>query len=301
MKTNAFTRRARRNSLIAVSLITVSPFASANTPWVGTANYQAAPGATGDEGVVVGPFDTYDFGAGIAVIKPAGVITTGTKFSGSFQTYVVSHQLGSVGINTPQLDNSGGTNFVGTGNGYELTLVANFTGEYTNISSSGWNFKIDNGGTANLYFDSASPDYKFANDTGFKDGVSILSGAISGGDGTILLPGVVGIGGEQVTLDFSGIFGSYNTNVYEPDTIGGGSALFSIQTKALFGQRTPVLDEVWAGAKQVNGITASNLGELAELDGKLNLTAVPVPAAAWMFLTGLLGFLGIRKRKTVIA
>lgn len=285
--------------VLAVGLLTASQLTmAATTPWVGTANYQAAiPEATGDEGAVVGPFDTYDFGAGIAIIKPSGAIATGTKFSGSFQTYVVSHQRNSAGINTPQLDNSGGTNFVGTGNGFELTLVANFSGEYTNVSSTGWNFKIDNGGTAKLYFDSKSPDYKFANDTGFNDGVAILSGSISGGDGTILLPGVIGIGGEQVTLDFSGIFGSYNSNVYEPDTIGGGSALFSIQTKALFGQATPTLDEVWAGSKKVNGITAANIGELAELDGKLNLTAVPVPAAAWMFLTGVLGFLGISRRK----
>lgn len=299
MKTNIFTNRHKRNTMLTVGLFIASPLTmAATTPWIGTANYQAAlPEATGDEGTVVGPFDTYDFGSGIAIIKPAGTVSAGTKFTGSFQTYVIGHQINSVGINTPQLDNSGGTNFLGAGNGYELTLVANFSGEYTSVNSTGLNFKIDNGGTANLYLDSASPDYKFANDTGFNDGLAILSGSISGGDGTILLPGLVGIGGEQVTLDFSGIFGSYNTNVYEPDTISGGSALFSIQTKALLGQATPTLDQVWAGSKKVNGLTAANIGELAELDGKLNLTAVPVPAAAWMFLTGFLGLLGINKRK----
>ncbi len=279
--------------VVAVGLALMTPAAFASVPWVGTADYLNAPGATGDE-VKVGPFDTYDFGSGIGLIKN----NTSGGFDGYFQTMVDGHFLSSVGINVPQLNVSGaGGSFTGTGNGFELTLVSHFTGVYTSSTASAVDFSIT-GGDAQLYFDT-NPNYNFAADSGFTDGDVILSGHIAGGLGSIIFPGVIGIGVEQVALNFSGLFGSYNTNVYDPDTIVGGSTLFSIKTKALFSGATPVINSVVNGTNKVMGISAGG-GQLAELDGTLQLTAVPVPAAAWLFGTGLMGFLYNGKRKKMM-
>lgn len=277
--------------LVTGSLITV-PAAFASTPWVGTANYSAAPGATGDE-ASVGPFDTYDFGPGIGLVKPDSTIATGNTFSGYFQTVVTSHIFDSTARNVGQLDVSGGTNFSGTGNGFELTVRSFFTGQYTNVSTTSLDFAIT-GGTANLYFDS-NPNYSFANDTGFGDGASILAGSITGGVGSIFAPAVIGVGFEQIDLDFSGVFGNFNADVYEPDTIEGGSALFSLKVKTPL-NNTPIINQVANGANKVGGVSAAG-GQLFELDGQMQLTAVPLPGAAWLFLTGIMGFLSTKRNK----
>ena len=47
--------------LLLFPLWSASAANAAGVAWVGTANYKAAPSATGDE-EIVGPFDTYDFG-----------------------------------------------------------------------------------------------------------------------------------------------------------------------------------------------------------------------------------------------
>jgi hypothetical protein len=292
---NIFTNRLKQTLLLAAGLSLVAPVAMANT-WTGTANYKATSGATGDE-AIVGPFDTYDFGTGIGLIKSSGPIAENSTFTGYFRTMVNGHFLGAQGINVSQLDISGGTNFTGTGNGFELTLISQITGFYSNISAAGINLNVT-GGTAKLYSDT-TPDYSFANDSGFDDGDLVLSGSITGGTGSILFPGVIGIGVEQVNLDFSGAFGGYDTNVYEPDTIASGSALFSIRTKSVLNPNTPIIDAVWAGSKSVGGISASSIGELAELDGKLQITAVPLPTAVWLFGAGLMSLLAGGKRKKI--
>jgi hypothetical protein len=297
MSNKILTKRFKRNMLAAAGLAMVTPAALASAPWIGSADYKLAPGATGDE-AKVGPFDTYDFGTGIALLQPAGIIQEGTTFTGYFQTMVDGHFLGANGITVNQLDISGGKNFAGSNNGFELTLTSYFNGVYTNVTANSADFSIQ-GGSASLYSDT-NPDYNFALDTGFNNGANILSGSITGGLGSIIFPGVWGIGAEQINLDFNGIFGSFNAAVYDPDTIGGGSALFSIKTKTLLNPNTPVIDEVWNGNKKVGGILAANVSQLAELDGKLQLTAVPVPAAAWLFGSGLLGLLTAGKRKKII-
>lgn len=289
MNNKILTKRFKRSMLVIMGLTLVTPAVFASTSWIGTADYTKAPGATGDE-VKVGPFDTYDFGAGIALVKPNTSISIGQSFSGYFQTMVDGHFLASQGINVPQL------NISGTGNGFELTLVSHFSGVYTGVTSNALSFDITTG-DAGLYFDT-TPNYSFANDSGFSDGAAILTGSIKGGLGSILMPTVIGIGVEQVTLDFSGIFGSYDTNVYSPNTIGGGSALFSIKTKTPF-NITPVINQVANGANTVLGVSAIG-GQLAELDGTLQLTAVPVPAAAWLFGSGLLGLLTAGKRRKMV-
>lgn len=275
--------------LVTGSLIT-GPAAFASN-WVGTADYTVAPGATGDE-ASVGPFDTYDFGPGIGLVKPDTTVATGNTFSGYFQTVVTSHILDGTALNVGQLDVSGGTNFNGTGNGFELTVRSSFTGQFTNVSASSLDIIIT-GGTANLYFDS-NPNYSFANDSGFADGASILTGSITGGVGSIFSPAVIGVGFEQINLDFSGVFGNFNAGVYEPDTINGGAALFSVKVNTPL-NNTPIINQVVNGSNSVGGTSASG-GQLFELDGQMQLTAVPLPGAAWMFLSAMMGFLAVGRK-----
>ncbi|WP_445371324.1 flocculation-associated PEP-CTERM protein PepA [Methylomonas sp. HW2-6] len=277
MKHYAFSHHLKQ-SLLLLGLAIATPIASA-AAWSGTANYTAAPGATGDE-AVVGPFDTYDFGLGVGLVK---VNNDGT-LSGYFQTYVNDHILTNAGgINVPQLNVSGAS---GSGNGFELTVVANFTGTYSVLPGGVQSFSLT-GGNVGLYFDT-TPDFSFGADSGFNDGTAILSGTLTGGSGFISLSSGKGI--EQLDLSFSGIFGSSNSSVYSAP-IGGGSALFSIDLKN---------STLLPGITSVQGHNKSE-GSLAAVDGSINLTAVPLPAAAWMFGAGLVGLLGAGQRKKTVA
>ncbi|TPQ28860.1 flocculation-associated PEP-CTERM protein PepA [Methylomonas koyamae] len=277
MKHCAFSHHLKQ-SLLLLGLAITTPIASA-AAWSGTANYTAAPGATGDE-AVVGPFDTYDFGLGVGLVK---VNNDGT-LSGYFQTYVNDHILTNAGgINVPQLNVSGAS---GSGSGFELTVVANFTGTYSVLPGGVQSISLT-GGNVGLYFDT-TPDFSFSADSGFNDGTAILSGTLTGGSGFISLSSGKGI--EQLDLSFSGIFGSSNSSVYSAP-IGGGSALFSIDLKN---------STLLPGITSVQGHNKSE-GALAAVDGSINLTAVPLPAAAWMFGAGLVGLLGTGQRKKTVA
>ena len=245
--------------------------------WVGTATY------TGQ--AAIEDFDTYDFGAGIALI----VTNSDNSFTGYYQTMVSTHSLGGTGLTVPNL------NVSGSGAGFELTLVAQFLGSFTSLAGGSTSFNVTSG-TADLFFDN-SPDYSFSLDSGFNDGDSILSGLITAGSGFLL--GSAGIGVEDFELDFSGAFG-FDPTVYSPN-IGGGSALFSIKTKTLL-NNTPIIDTVLAGNQTVmNRSVIGNNKILAEADGSLQLTTVPVPAGIWLFSSALLCLVsvGVRRKANI--
>lgn len=284
--------------LLSIGSLLVSQQALANSQWVGSANYLVAPGALGDE-ATVGPFDTYDFGPGIGLVKPTTTVAAGNTFTGYFQTVVTSHMLNGTAINLGQLDVSGGNNFNGTGNGFELTVRSSFTGTYVNVPSTPFGSLDVNitGGTASLYFDT-SPDYNFANDAGFADTAPILTGAITGGFGTVFAPAIVGAGFETIDLNLTGSFGNFDANVYSPDTIAGGTALFALKVKNAFNS-TPIINQVAGGLNKVAGVSATG-GQLFELDGQLQLTAVPLPGSAWLFLSAMMGLISVnRKNRSV--
>ncbi|QPK64722.1 flocculation-associated PEP-CTERM protein PepA [Methylomonas sp. LL1] len=278
-----------KQTLIAAA-ITFSSASSAfaSLPWIGSADYLAAPGAQNDE-ALVGPFDTYDFGAGIGLIVPDSSVAVGNTFSGWIQTMVNSHILGGTGISVPQL------NTTGTGGGFELTVISQFSGTYTSLIGGLLGFTIDSG-TASMMFDS-NPNFSFANDTGFSDGNAILTGGITGGSGFVNMN--VGYGFEAVSLGFTGALAVVDPNVYSPSTIDGGTALFSITALGPF-TSTPVISQVIGGDNSVMGNSAVN-GQLFELDGKLQLTAVPVPTSAWLFLSGMMGLLAFNRKKPLAA
>lgn len=276
--------------LITGSLMAGSAAFASN--WVGTADYTNAPSATGDEWATnsqdaVGPFDTYDFGNGVgAIVSNDPSFSVGSTFTGFYQTYLTRHELGGKGINLAQLDATGGTDFNGVGDGFELTLQATFQGTYVSNSSGLIGFQINPGGFANLYFDT-TPDYSFIGDSGFgnagNDGDILLSGAINGGSGTL----VTGAGFGVSQLIFSGAFGTSPANIYSPNTIDGGNALFTINLSN---------SAVLAGVSSVMGNTTN----LYSADGSLQLTAVPLPGAMGLFLTGVMGLASVRKHKRIV-
>lgn len=280
--------------LLAAGSLIAGPAAFASN-WVGTADYTVAPGASGDE-ANVGPFDTYDFGPGIGLVKPDTTVAVGNTFSGYFQTVVTSHIFEGTAINVGQLDVSGGNNFAGTGDGFELTVRSFFTGKYTTVSSAALDVEFT-GGTAAIYFDS-TPDYSFADDFGFADGAPILTGTITNGVGSIFSPSVLGVGFEQVELSFSGVFGGFNPNVFEPDTIDGGIASFFVKVKTPL-TNTPIINQVLNGNNTVGGLSATN-NTLFEMDGQMQLTAVPLPGAVWMFSAGMMGVFSVGRKKKAV-
>lgn len=280
-------KKVAKGLLLAVVSVMVAPAAFASVPWVGTANYLVAPGNDGDE-AFVGPFDTYDFGAGIGLIQSIGSAQVGGQFNGWFQTMVNSHILNGTGLTVPQLNTSG------TGSGFELTVISQFTGTYTSLAGGVLGFSIDNG-SASLMFDS-SPDYNFGADSGFSNGNAILAGSITGGSGSVNMN--IGYGFEAVTLDMTGALAVVNSSVYNPSNINGASTLFSVAVKTP-NTNTPVINQVASGSNSVLGNTASG-GQLFELDGNMQLTAVPVPGAAWLFLSALMGFVSVSRKKRIV-
>ena len=252
---------------------------AAPTPWIGTADYRVAPGATGDEDKV-GPFTTYDFAADSPVlIKPlnnANVFapTVGDEFQGYYQSYVSQHQLGLSGVTSPNL------NKTGSGTGYELTVAADFKEKITGVFGSTFTFDVTSGG-AKIYFDT-SPDYNFLADTGFTNDHVILTGTILNGSGA-LVNGALGVTKLNVRVD------SYDTTVFEPDTIVSGSSIFSLEINP---------NRHSSGITSVLGNSYnSSTDVLLMADGNLAL-AVPEASTYLMMLTGLgmVGFIGARRR-----
>ncbi|HEY9150237.1 MAG TPA: flocculation-associated PEP-CTERM protein PepA [Gammaproteobacteria bacterium] len=258
-------------SLAILGAALISASAQAATTWVGTANYGVE---------TVGPFDSYDFGVGVILLEAfsgTGGPTNpaaGDVFNGYLQSYVSGHSLGLTGVSASNL------NITGSGTGYELTLRANFQETITNVTGTSVDFTIDSG-SAEVYLD-GSPDYSFVGDSGFSDGTAILNGSIVGGSGTVF-GGVLGVTSIDVLIT------GYDTSVFHPDTIIAGSSVFTLQLTDGNNQ--------FSGVSSVQGNSVDSGDFLLSADGNLTLAAVPVPAAVWLFGTGLLGLLGMARRR----
>jgi hypothetical protein len=267
----------KHKKVLLVSLLVASGVAgqSANAAvnWSGTANYTVAPGAQLDE-EAVGPFDTYDMGAGVVLLKNTG----GINYSGVYQSYVTNHELASVPVLAAKLNNT-----------YELTMVANFTETVTAVGGGASVINVS-GGTFNLYFDSTA-DHNFGTDSGFTDGASILSGTILSGVGSAVSAGGMVFGVTDITVQIN----SYNTAVFEPDTIAGADGIFTLRLGS------PYDAALLGSVNSVNG-NAVNPGDyLFAADGNIAL-AVPEAETYGMMLAGLglVGFMVSRRRGSLV-
>lgn len=219
---------------------------------------------TADYGVATAAaFNTYDLGAGAAL---AHFNNDGT-FSGTFQTMVDAHFLDASFVNVANLNSS-----------FELTVAASFTGTYSSQPGNILTFSYTSG-SVNVYLDT-TPDYNFQTDSGFTDGTVILSGSVVGGTG--LVANSFGFGSEQLSVQFTG----YDPSVFSTP-IASGIAQFNINLNNL-GPLT--------GITSVLGQSVAG-GVLADADGRIQLTTVPVPAAVWLFGSGLLGLLAGGKKR----
>ncbi|MEJ2686861.1 MAG: flocculation-associated PEP-CTERM protein PepA [Gammaproteobacteria bacterium] len=261
-----------RAALAAAGLV-VAAGASASTAWVGSADYAAGPNGITSGGTVTS-FGGYDFGPGALLLT--GSFTAGSTVTGYFQTYVSGH-LGA--------DNSGvsstGLNPSGVGSGYELTLAGSFQERVDSVANGQTNFTLQSG-HANLYL--GAPNYSFSTDSGFTDGKSILSASITGGSGWFSSAFDYGVTNLNVNVD------SYDHSIFSPDTISGGTSIFSMQAPG--SGFTSFLSSI--GSVQGNSTSS---GLLLSADGNMSLTAVPLPPALWLFGSGLVGLVGLAARR----
>ena len=256
--------------VLLASMLAVSSFAAQfahAVNWVGTADYTVAGG--GDE-EIVGPFSTYDAGMGVVLLQavtgaPAGF----TNFNGFYQSYVTNHEyLGNPvvsGLNTT----------------YELTAVSSFT-ETLNLSTGAFTIT---GGTFNLFLDTSSATTRsFTGDSGFTDGISILSGTITGGTGTSVNAGGWVLGVADIDIQITG----FNASVFEPDTITDAGGIFTLRLNNVYDS------DFLNGINNVQGNSVVG-GDKYSADGYITL-AVPEAETYAMMLAGL-GLVGFMARR----
>lgn len=260
---------------VLVGLILAGSMSSALAiEYVGTADYTKGIGAAGDEDIV-GPFSTYDFGTGVVLLEPSGTQGSTTTFNGTYQSYVTKHEISGNPVDAPNLDNT-----------YELTAVANFTQSVTQLSPTVSQIQVT-GGTFNLYRDT-TPDRSYTLDSGFSDGDVIMSGTILGGGGSAsTMSGMIfGVNDLNIQVD------TYNTAIYNPDTIAGGESIFTLRLGS--GADAAFL----SGINRVGGSLVDPTDLKFAADGNVVLAAVPEAETYAMMLAGL-GLIGytVRRRK----
>jgi hypothetical protein len=279
-----FGRAGKTALAVGVGALLLSGTAGAVTiPWVGTADYTQAPTTGGDEDTV-GPFDEYDFANGVSLlqgtfVQTPGSFTVGDTFVGYYQSYLTQHALNGIEVSAPNLVGDGAST------GYEVTVTGTYTTQITSVDGGGNGIFSVTGGNFDVWFDTTA-DYSFLGDSGFTNGDSLISGTISGGSGSFLP--AFGVGFSDVDL-IIGAF-SYDQNVYEPDTIVGGDSIFTLKLNNTGTGPT-------AGVTGVLGNAVGTGDILMEADGNLKLEAVPVPPAVWLFGSGLLGLVGVARRR----
>lgn len=248
-----------------VAALAAAPAMAADT-WIGTANY--GPGAD-----TVGPFNTYDFSSGgVLLIKPTSL----TSANGYYQSFVTQHLLDSAEVANPLLKQ--------TPPQYEITVVANFTSELLPSTPSSTTYQVT-GGSFSLWLDK-TPDHNFTADTGFNDSIEIMKGSVVSGGGSNYKMGTQEFGGGALQLKID----SYDTSVFEPDTIGGGDSIFTLRLGAKVDKA--FLDPITSVQGNMVGIDGLKFAA----DGNLVLTPVPEPESYAMLLAGL-GLMGAIARR----
>lgn len=261
----------KHKKVLLVSLLAASGFAAASahavtTNWVGTANYASlVPNAD-----VVGPFDTYDEGVGVVLLKTTSVAGTTANLDGYYQSYINQHLLAGSPVSAPNLDQT-----------YELTVVANFTESANTVTGA---INVNSGGTFGVYL--GAKDRSFSGDSGFNNGNLILSGTITGGTGTSISAGGMVFGVTDISIAVTG----FDASVYSPATITNGGGIFTLRLGNPLD--APFLSQVTS----VQGNSVAGTGNyLFAADGYTAL-AVPEANTYAMMLAGL-GLVGFMARR----
>jgi hypothetical protein len=202
---------------------------------------------------------------------------------------------------TPTAFTSGGTDYIGSGNNGTVSLAPNVS--YGELSGGGgWNINLSSG---TYYFDSIH----FANNTN-------INLDLSGGAINIFVTGELWFGsGADVNLTNGGDSSMVYWETHEADTLNafratGGSdwlgTVYAPYGGIHFGSGsgpTTFEGHFWSGWDGTYTNLSGNLvyerSVYIEHGVTGNLSPIPVPAAVWLFGSGLLGLVGIaRRRKT---
>jgi len=260
-------------TLLTRACVCAAPLALASTQGHAmsiTADYTEAGGSE-----IVSGFNIYDMSVGAAVQEDGLIIPgLGETREVKYIATVESHRFNGVPVADP-----------GLGVTYEITAVADFTLQAGPVApgSSLRPFSVI-GGTLSFYHDAAN-NYSITSDSGFDDGVQLFQGTFTGGSGAF--DTTSGFGFSSIVANI--VVDSVNAAVYDPDVIGL-DGIFTLQANS-----GDVGDVVAAGSFGGDPVEVNDL--VLGADGNLQLTAVPVPAAVWLFGTAAAG-LGIVRRRS---
>lgn len=254
--------------------------ASAQGAFALSANYGNAATIDGDEDTVAN-FNLYDLAVGATLVRAdaanvgdAGSPAVGDRFTGYYQSYIVSHQQDGV------VQNAGNLNTSGIGGGYEITVVAQYEEEVTSVSAGGYTSMIT-GGNATMYFDT-TPDFDFTTDSGFTDGDVLMTGNVVDG-GSVSAPSLQS-GFAQLDIQIT----SQNADVFTPD-IASAYGIFTLDLRS----------NATAGVASVGGNAVAAGDLLLGADGNLQVQPVPLPATAWLLGSAVVGMTMLRRRKNL--
>jgi hypothetical protein len=266
---------------VAFSGVGVNAYAV--TPWIGSADYTAAPTSPSNDEDKVGPFSTYDFGTGVVLLKDMGTVGSVTSYDGYYQSFVTKHELFGATVAAPKLDST-----------YELTAQATFSETVTKLSAKTSEILVT-GGTFNLYFDT-TPDRNFNTDSGFGGDDILLSGTILSGEGSATTSVVNGVTQVSGSTDLIIRIDAYNHSVFDPDTIVAGQSIFTLRLNN--GLDAPFISPITSVMGVAYSDSDSNplTGDLKfSADGNIAL-AVP-EAETWAMMLAGLGLVGLQLRR----
>ncbi len=194
------------------------------------------------------------------------------------------------------------------GNADNVPLPQDYGDQVTSTTMGSYSYGVAGGFTPNVnvtYFDADGNDLTRWT-TGYNELVNVIENEIDGAVGYgITFTADPGFEVSLASLDM----GNWGAAITVPGlsiTDGGGAVLYSVANIALPGNSDPSIAFNFPTAVQASTlnlyINTNGLGGSSDNVGLDNIqfsqvSAVPVPAAAWLFGSGLLGLIGMARRR----